>query len=413
MRVIKCFIGLFLLVSGVKAQKTSTVFIDSVSVKINDKIIYDQNRTYLKFLPSNKTSALTLFDDGTYKLQLEFPAYLLGDYFYLRPPDVKFFKNDVLQALATEELDAGSSEWTCSGVHDERYKITPINNGLDKSNTEILLRFRYFGFAPKDTTNYQYNYRQGEWIGFYDGIKEITINYQLDIKDGKATVVYNDGTIYKSNFVNGIVDDFGYGIFESRKKAKYLIPNIVSRSCDDKLSSLYMEKGKKYKEISRYDRLSVFFETRGIKTDSVAYNVQGDMVTIMDDTMIIHSEELEVHDYYKRNTDPFHFYYKNIPRRFQKIPLKDITLIKKTRPVLQTSVISLTLLSLVSAIVVSPLVSIQKDGFNANRFRKVSGVSLGIATISVSTGVLFGSKKFLVKPTSRERNVWKMSPDYE
>jgi hypothetical protein len=397
-----------------KAQKISTLFVDSVIINIDNRVVYNQYRTYLKFIPGGKSGIVTLFDDGIYNLQLNFKSDETDDYNHLLIQSATFYINNIEQDLTTRILVTGGTEWNCSGMSDEKIKLIT----LDKSTAnfiEILIKFRTFGFAPRDTLNYPHTFRHGEWIGISSYAKEVSVNYEYDRKHGPAKVIYYNGTVYNTNFINGTVDNYGYGEFENFQSSSFIIPNIVSMSCDNTPRSFYLKKSKKYvnhRKITRNDDLSIDFVKKGINTDSVEYKIQGNFVTIMQDTMIIRSNELEVHDFYKVKTDSLHFHYRSLPSGFQKVPISDIKLIKKRRSDLQTFVVSTTLLSLISAAVVSPVISIQKQGFNTDRFLKVSGTSLGVTALSITVGVVFGSEKFQIKPTAKKKVVWKIKKEY-
>lgn len=407
MRIVKILLGILLFSSQLKAQRISTVFVDSLRIVLDGMVICDKSSTFLRFLPSDRNTILKVFDDGNYQLDLEFLSYVIGDYSYLQPPDMKFYKDDVLQALATDAARISGRESVCSGTNNFRFRATPIRKDTNKNGTEILLRFRYFGFAPKDTSNYTFNYKQGEWIGFYNGMKEVTINYTLGKKNGPAQIIYNDGTIYRANFIDDIDANFDRGTLERNKAfTKYVIPNIVSFECQNYAKSFYLRNRSVNHYIDRNDKLTVNFKKQIDKVD-VEYYLQGSLAGIVNDTMIIRGEEYEVRDFHKRNAKSMKYSHKST---LQKIPVKNIDLIKKSRPVFQSFVITTTLLALVSAVVVSPVISMKKNGFSTNKFLKVSGVSLGIATLSVTFGVVFGSKKFATNDSSK-KNTWRIIPN--
>lgn len=64
-------------------------------------------------------------------------------------------------------------------------------------------------------------------------------------------------------------------------------------------------------------------------------------------------------------------------------------------------------LSLVSAVVVSPLVSIKAHSFDTDRFLKVGGISLGAAALSMTVAYGFGRHSFYVNNGKRHhRRLW-------
>lgn len=408
MRAINSII-ILLFFLGANAQKTGTLFVDSVSIEINDTVIFNTFKTYLKFIPIEKSKFVTLFDNGVYKLEYGFSSE--SD---TRIQNHVFSKGDLEIKLMTELLDAFSGndkEWNCSGLYTERYSLKSLESE-NNDKVKINLRYRFVNLAPRDTSNYLYNYRHGEWIGSSGDAKEITVNYDNDRKNGQAKVIYNNGAVYKTNFINGYEENYGIGKFENYEFSNYIIPNVVSQTCNPLTSTFYVKKGRgfgNYKKIRQPDVLSVNFSNRGLSNDSLEYNVKGDFIVLTGDTIVIKSNKLIVHDFYKRNVDSS-YYSKYLVSGFQKVNINDITLIKRRREVFQNSIITISLLSLVSAIVVSPVASIQKHGFNMERFAKISGTSLGVTTLAVTFGVLFGSEKFLIVNGSKGMNTRNIIP---
>jgi hypothetical protein len=64
--------------------------------------------------------------------------------------------------------------------------------------------------------------------------------------------------------------------------------------------------------------------------------------------------------------------------------------------------------ALVSGLVVSPLVSIEKDGFNKQRFKTITGISLGTLPLWITIGVAFNWQKFQLKPEKHKTKLWKI-----
>ncbi len=67
------FLILFFLVIfwQLKSQTLSTVFIDTVKIIVDNKIIYESNTTTLKFVPNNADCNLILYKDSRYKFVIK------------------------------------------------------------------------------------------------------------------------------------------------------------------------------------------------------------------------------------------------------------------------------------------------------------------------------------------------------
>ena len=421
---------LFLSIFGkLRSQTLSTVFIDTVKIVVDGKTIYDSNTTTLKFVPNNTDYILTIYDDDIYKLSKGFNHFESKNLNYLSPSSSYFSINDSAYSLSSSGLFPSGHE-SCSEttIENTMLKNLDYNNPAATEKFKIKLHYRLCSFAPIDTTNYIYNYREGKWIGPDRDVEKVTVNYKNDKKHGVATAYYNDGTSFNVNFNNNIADNYGKGYWENYKdehklKFTYAIPNIVTRSCNSinayNTESFYFSQVKmaknttkiKEKEILKHNNLSIYSEQKGILHDSIEYNIKGEFTAIINDSLIMRTDDIEVHDFYKKNTDSLHCFYKKTESGHVKVPIRDISKIYYTRDGWTTFGVRSTLLALASAFIVSPLISIEKSGFNIERFSKVSLISIGVIPVSISLAIAFSQKKFLLKPDKKSNKVWKIEYD--
>lgn len=376
---IRLLIIFFILAFGqLKTQTLSTVFIDTLKIIVDGKTIYESNETTLKFIPNNKDCTLIIYNDGIYKLSKEFTHFESKQLNYLSPSSSYFYINDSAYSLSSSGFFP-SREETCSETTIEKttLKNWDYNHPNAPEKFKIKLHYRLCRFAPIDTTNYPFNYREGLWIGPDSGVEKVLVNYKNDKKNGVATAYYDDGSLFNVNFTNNIAENYGKGYWTSNKdkhksKFKYSIPNIVTQSCDStkayNTESFYFSKVKmskkdtiiKTKEILKHKNLSIYSEKKGILHDSIVYNIKGEFTALINDSLIMRAEDIEVHDFYKTKTDSLHCFYKKVESGLVKVPIKDISKIYYTRDDCTTFGVRSTLLALATAFIVSPLISIQK-----------------------------------------------------
>jgi hypothetical protein len=412
---------LLLLTFGLnKAQNLSTVFIDTIDIMVNNKKIYTAATTTLKFIPNTKDIKLTFYDDGIHKLIVSFALSTTNGPNSLVLSSPHFYINDTSYALS--QIDESDYEQCLETlIGNSLLQNWGYNMPEPLMKTQIKLYYRLMNFAPLDTTNYKYNYKEGIWIGAHKDAKKVTVSFQNDKRNGLAKALYSDGASYNVNFKDNVADNYGQGYWENygeRNKLKfsYTIPSILG-ACYSANSNSYSSfdfcRGSKTKEVLGYHDLSVHYDKNGIKNDSVKFHVRGDFISITNDSIIIQSEDFDVHDFYKKNTDSLHYFSKVATSGFVKVPMKDISKIYYERSEWKTFTLRTTLLSLASALIVSPLISIQKSDFNYERFSKVTTASLGVAVLSISFGIAFSQKEFLIKPTRKSNKTWKIKPtDY-
>lgn len=409
------------------SQTVSTVFIDTIKIVVDNKVIYESNQTKLKFAANNKEFKFTAYDDGIYRLNIKLSTFKSKTDSQLSFSQSEFYINDSLCFVSS--TSANNYEDCANTIAEiETLRNWDFNNPNMPEKFKINLYYRLCKLAPLDTNNYPFNYREGMWIGPYKGVEKVTVNYKNDKKNGVATAYYNDGSLFNVNFTNNIADNYGKGYWtsnenEHKSKFTYSIPNIVTQSCNSteayNTESFYFSQVKiskndttiKTKEVLKHKTLSVYSEKKGTQHDSIKYNIKGEFTALINDSIIMRADDIEVHDFYKKNNDSLHCFYKKAESGIVKIPIKDISKIYYSRDGWTTFGVRSTLLALASAFILSPLISIQKSGFNIERFSKVSLISIGVIPVSISLAIAFSQKKFLLKPDKKSNKIWKIEYD--
>jgi hypothetical protein len=408
--MIKRLLILFFLLSigVVKAQFVSTIFLDTIDITVNNKRIFLSNETSLRFIPNNNSQKLIVYNDGTYKLVLNFTLSKSKNYSSLILSNENFYYHDTICSLSLVGIYATDYD-ECNDILIAGHSLQnwQYNKPIPAEKTQIKICYRLFNFAPKDTLNYNYNYRQGLWIGSHEDAKVVTVNYKNDKKDGLATALYEDSSSYNVYFKNNIANNYGRGYWDNKNKKnkfkfKYTLPNIVSLTCDSTQNqthtSFYLKKGKKTKEIYVNSDLSIYSYHIGQRNENIKHHASGELLAIIKDTLVLNSTTM--YSYNKKYSDSI-----------IKISIPEINKIYNIRSKVQGVTICTTLLSVVTALIISPLISIQKNGFNKERFAIVSGTSIGIMALSITIGATFGQKVFLIQPTKKNKKVWTINPD--
>jgi hypothetical protein len=412
MRIIKClFIGLLFSLS-LKGQYLSTAFVDTVSIEVDGKMLLESNATFLRFLRSDRDTTIMIYNDGVYKLELNYTSLGSNSNKYLSIPEGKFYKNQKKLFLGQYGLLESGESYECSHLFTDYTDLKNVERDTTVKNQILVkLRTRIGLIAPRDTNNYNVNYRQGEWVGHYEGVKEFSINYLNDRKHGKAQVLYESGTTYNTSFTHGISNNYGNGYFKGEVKGKSVIPAIVTWSCDDQHKIFFLVRNKKTKEFTSNNTINVCYRYKGLKNDSIERYIQAaHFVCVKNDTMVVRAENMNAYNHYREKKDSLKWYYNHLSYEFYKIPINSIQYIKKQRGAVMGSAFLLGLASIVSGAIVSPLISIQKSGFNNDRFLKVSGTSLGVLAVSITVGITCSIKHFQIKPSKKRKKIWKLIP---
>jgi hypothetical protein len=411
----RIFIIIFLLSNyHSKSQFISTIFIDTLNVTVANKNIHISSATKLKFIPNTMDCKVIIYEDGKYKFELSFDYKNNNVPINLIISGYRLYINDTIFPLMTEFFLSDFQQ--CLETHSGYFILK--NSTASPYKIRIKLSYKLMNYAPIDTTNYTLNYKQGLWVGSYDDANKVTVYFEKDKRNGLAKALYSDGSSYNVIFKDDVPDNYGRGnwaYYDKRSKFKfsYTIPPILG-ACYNSKSNSYshfaFQRGNKYKEVLSSHDLSVHYEKKGFKNDSLQFHVRGDFINITNDSMIIQTEELDMHDFYKTNIDSLHRFSKQIETGFVKVPLSAINKIFYERSDWKTFTLRTTILSLACALVVSPLISVQKGGFNSDRFSKVTTASLGVAVLSISFGIAFSQKEFLLKSSKKKNKPWVIRP---
>jgi hypothetical protein len=170
-------------------------------------------------------------------------------------------------------------------------------------------------------------------------------------------------------------------------------------------------RGNSSKQVFVNHDLAVHYQTRGSRNqDSLRYRVRGLYTNIQNDSMTIRSEEVSVHDAYKWNNDSAYHYLTNTKTSFIRVPMQKISKIYYERAELKKVSAAITVLSLAAAFIVAPLFALEDGEMDLKKFRKVAYPSLGVTAVSISVGLIFSQRKFVIRKPRNKEPVWMITP---
>ncbi len=188
---------------------------------------------------------------------------------------------------------------------------------------------------------------------------------------------------------------------------------FMSPSClgQTKLNSeFHLNYKNKTKTIRSNKEIRVFsYWHKNSDTLEVEIHPQSDSAFIVSkDTFAVRPAALFLQRYIARsstdNTSPF---YRLNTAYVIKLPISDIYKIKVSREGIQWSTFIVGYLALTSAVIVAPIVSIDKK-FNFDRYKKVAGYSLLTAATALTINLSFGYKKYYLKK-HKNKKIWTLS----
>ncbi|MGZ3885255.1 MAG: hypothetical protein ACXVPQ_11210 [Bacteroidia bacterium] len=160
------------------------------------------------------------------------------------------------------------------------------------------------------------------------------------------------------------------------------------------LSYFWLTKGYKIRDIFRYDKIDIR-STR----NNIRYRSKGYFIGIRGDTLFVDTTRVANDHFSMTGRDTF-------PPIFKKVLIPNITKFyherKKLNPIFGWGIAA----SVLSFTIVSPLISIQKKGFNSERFFIVGGSSLATMHLLIGARIVLGKKKMIVIPKNKKKRHW-------
>lgn len=218
-------------------QDLSTYFLDSLRVTVDNEVLISSGQTKVFFFKNTNDTDLVLYDKKPFKLVVSF-KYSYATSYLDHTGALELYRNNKVEWLSmfTEATDSCDCDILC-GIVGLSNAVNP--DSVPAKRTDIKISYRYTYLAPKDIANYHFTGRQGLWVGrhtfenpAHNGT--VSVNYKNDLKEGKASMMWDDGGAFETSFEKGKKIGEGQLQVDLPKVAKYRrrpIPAIVLSEC--------------------------------------------------------------------------------------------------------------------------------------------------------------------------------------
>lgn len=176
--------------------------------------------------------------------------------------------------------------------------------------------------------------------------------------------------------------------------------SFTSALAQDTLRSFKMVSGNKVKKFHS-DLFFTIEEDVVINQQAKTKALTGHFMFICRDTIYIQptfeTQDVKgsVFKIYSENTDSLKY-----------APISEINRIVYDRKISSVSAASFWLFS-ATALVASPILSIKRNGFDTQKFFRISGISLGGAAVCLGITAVFGERSLEIKPSTGKKRIWK------
>lgn len=209
------------------AQNIQTFIIDSLIFNVGDSLSYHPLKKSVFFIKTEKDTELTVFNSDDYCVTILFSVcdfnkgqneivYSSPSKLFLKHHDRKIeFENYIIHYVSDS---CGVSNELIAAVYpdsklnyfeeilhlnDTSYQplIPALYNVPDTANMQygIGMRTRQIYSAPKDTTNFDFQYRNGVWVQYLKKYY-VELPYVNDKLNGIAKIYYKNGSRYEIPF---------------------------------------------------------------------------------------------------------------------------------------------------------------------------------------------------------------------
>ena len=183
-------------------------------------------------------------------------------------------------------------------------------------------------------------------------------------------------------------------------------------SSQDTLRTFKLVKGQKHKTINYADNIDILNNKTFNNGDSTERTINGKFLFISNDSIAVkptYYRDVKYYDHTGSGVNDDWYKYKTFCKNqdtLMKVHLKDINIFAYNRKYFPKISRYAFYASLVTALIISPIVSIEKGGFNKNRFKTISAISGGAAFLTITFGLASMNREFLLIPTKKKKHIW-------
>lgn len=233
--------------------------------------------------------------------------------------------------------------------------------------------------------------------------------------DSSWNYLFRKSRLFISLNLRDSVETLEYKITRVPAKKAYRMDLInssryIKRKGDDTiaLDRLTLIQGKKRKTIEYQQALTVFYQKKALRNDSIDYAVWGQFVGYIKDTILIDADQYVEHNFYKKYTDTLHYVAPLLLDTVVriKIPINLVTGIYTQREPFTSYTTGATILAMCVGLVGVATSIVLQNNSAGPVFAQAGVVSLLTIPFSFGTGMVFSTQKFLIAPGKKSKKVW-------
>lgn len=215
------------------------------------------------------------------------------------------------------------------------------------------------------------------------GIKKNLIAIGYELRDSSNSISYH------ATFSN----DKNHIVLHSDIRIKATYPGRDTVNYD----YFWLTKERKIRDVFQHNNIIVYSKISD--TSNVVQRTKGDFYRVRGDSLFVDPEHVAENHFAMTGRD-------TLPPKLDIVRIHNITKFYHAREKFNTINGWGIALSVLSALIVSPLVSIQKSGFNGDRYLKVAGSSLAATVVFVSLRVSFSHKRMVIRQRPNSWKAW-------
>lgn len=177
-----------------------------------------------------------------------------------------------------------------------------------------------------------------------------------------------------------------------------------------KAQSFGLQRGTDVFRIKPLDELTIFFEKKGVKADSIEMMIRGQILNFKQDSLYMAYDDYAIHNYYHKAGDSLHYQDEVLhdTMLFMKVPQVQINGIYWHRTKLKSIAIKVVFVTLGISLATIPFVLGTKPGPVHDVIAATNIAAAATMLTSAAVGIIFSKRKFWIKPKNEKS--WNIVP---
>jgi hypothetical protein len=171
-----------------------------------------------------------------------------------------------------------------------------------------------------------------------------------------------------------------------------------------------LQRGTDIFRIKPLDELTIFFENKGVRGDSIEMMIRGKLLNFKKDSLYMAYDDFAIHNYYHKAEDSLHYVDEVLhdTMLFMKVPHNQINGIYWHRTQLKSAMTKVVFVTLGVGLATVPFVLAMKPSPARDVITVTNITAAATMLTAAAVGIIFSKKKFWIRPKNNKS--WNVVP---